>query len=352
MIKYTHGGECYDKEIRLDVSVNINPFGLPESVREALHQSIDEFATYPDDTCSRLRQEIARGLSKQAQISAEDILCGNGAADLIYRFALAKKAKHAIVLAPTFSEYEQALQLVGTKVTLYMLKKETNFSVTTELLSLLTSDVDVLFLCNPNNPVGNVIEMPLLLQILKHCKKNEITLMVDECFLEFTMCYEANTLITECLAYENLCVLKAFTKTYAMAGLRLGYVVSSNHELLRQMKHSGAPWSVSTPAQIAGIAALTETAYVQKTREYIKWQREWMKGQLEGFGFKVYESEANYLLFEAKETLYTQLLRREILIRQCGNYYGLDQTYYRVAIKLEEENKEVIQAIKGCGGEK
>ena len=170
----------------LDFSANINPLGLPEQVKQAVTNSLDVCAHYPDPYC----RELTAALSNHYDICREHIICGNGAADLITRFTLAQKPKNALLLAPTFSGYEHALNLVDCHMTYLNLQAETDFSLTTELfysemLSTLTPNLDVLFLCNPNNPTGQVISTSVLKEILNTCKQHGITLFLDECFLPF-----------------------------------------------------------------------------------------------------------------------------------------------------------------------
>lgn len=349
---YTHGGEVYDKEVTLDYSINVNPFGMPDSVKEAIISQIDNYVKYPDDSCIRLREAISNQ-NKKANITKEMVLCGNGAADLIYRLCLAVKPARAMVLAPTFSEYEQALQMVDCEVIHYQLKEENGFQVEEDLLQELEhKQCEMVFLCNPNNPIGNLISPNRMSQILKGCKERDILVAVDECFMEFTKWEATNSVVPDLAEYKNLIVIKAFTKTYAMAGLRLGYVLCADTELLGRMKECGPPWAVSSVAQAAGIAALSETEYVDKARTYIEKERAFLAQGLKELGCKVYESTTNYLVFQdasyRKETksLYERMLERKILIRQCGNYYGLGESYYRITVGLHKDNLILMEALK------
>ena len=141
-------------------------------------------------------------------------------------------------------------------------------------------------------------------------------------------------------------VIKAFTKLYAMPGLRLGYALSSNTTLLERMRDMGQPWPVSCLAQEAGIAAVRETAYVQSVRSLIQVQRRRMIGELRTLGLRVIPGEANYLLFQGKTGLKQELQKEGILIRCCADYIGLDKTWYRIAIRTESENTRLLAALK------
>lgn len=354
MNEYKHGGEIYDKEVALDYSINVNPFGMPKSVKEALVENMEAYVKYPDDSCGKLREAIATAHG----ITPEMVFCGNGAADVIYRICLAIQPKKAMVLAPTFSEYEQALRMVGSQVTYYELERELGFAVDETILQRIreeSSSSFVVFLCNPNNPVGNVIAPSIMEQILALCKELGVYLVVDECFMEFTQFASTHSVVPKLSAHPGVIVLKAFTKTYAMAGLRLGYALCGDATLLAGLKASGPPWTVSTPAQVAGIAALGESEYVAAAREYIAGERAYLAKGLTALGCKVYESHTNYLLFEEPDrskrmghssSLYERMLERKILLRQCGNYHGLDTSFYRITVGLHEDNVKLLQAME------
>lgn len=350
--EYAHGGEVYDKEIVLDYSINVNPFGMPDSVKQAIQENINEYMKYPDDSCMALRKSISEA-NKKNDVTPNMILCGNGAADLIYRLCLAVRPKKAMVLAPTFSEYEQALKVAGSEVIYYSLKEENGFEVQEDfLVALEESACKMVFLCNPNNPIGNIIPYERMEKIITKCNELGIILAVDECFMEFTRFQETHSIVSKLRAYQNLIVIKAFTKTYAMAGIRLGYVLSGNLPLLEKMKRSGPPWPVSTIAQVTGVAAIKETEYVDKARAYIESEREYLSKELKRIGCKVYPSQTNYLVFEdpshgqSEKNLYERMLEQKILIRQCGNYHGLGPNYYRITVGVKNDNKAIIKALQ------
>ncbi len=336
----SHGGNIYGKNIRLDYSANLNPFHMPERVKKAIIDGIEEYYRYPDPDCKELILAIATAKG----LLPEWIVCGNGAADLIYRYALSIKANKVLLLAPTFSEYEQAFRLAGTEICYYLLKEKHNFSVGEDILKEIPL-VDGVVLCNPNNPVGNLIEPGLLQKIGKAIEEEGKFLFLDECFMEFTKYEKKYSSIPYIPMNKRIFVLKAFTKIYAMAGIRLGYGICSDMALLGKVKSAGAPWSVSGVAQKAGIAALKEIEYVKQAKEIIEEEREFLKKGLGKLGLFVYPSQANYIMFKAEEQLYEQLLGRGILIRQCGNYYGLGNEYYRVCIGKRRENQVLLEEI-------
>ena len=252
-----HGGdlEGYRLEYNcepLDFSSNCNPLGVPKSVRLAIRDAANFVDIYPDPLSRRLTEALAKHLGLHSRF----ILSGNGSAELIYRLALAKKPRTAMVTAPTFSEYESALSVVGANVNHYVLKPENGFMLTEHILEKITEGLDLLFLCNPNNPTGLTIDHSLLCRILDACTAAGTLLVVDECFNGFLDEPAKHTMKGKISANKNLVILDAFTKLYGMAGVRLGYCVSSDEELLDTMRKSGQSWPVSTIAQSAGIAAL------------------------------------------------------------------------------------------------
>lgn len=340
-MKHRHGGNIYGYGSILDFSANINPLGMPKAVREAIAGCADACLHYPDPDAKSLREAIA----KAEGIPAEAIICGNGAAELIYLLSAALQPKKAVLLAPAFAEYEESLLPVGCQTCFYECRKSAGFVPDEAYLDLLTEDVDIAFLCNPNNPTGAYIPKELLKSIRRKCLQNKIFLVLDECFLDFTGESKERSLIPE-LSAGGLFILKAFTKIYAMPGLRLGYGMTYDRELLFRMQKARQPWSVSVPAQLSGIAALSEEGFVEKTVCYVREERAFLKGGMENLGIRVYPGEANYLFFETGDPLFGKKLEEKgILIRDCSNYRGLTPGYYRIAVRTRQENEKLLEAI-------
>lgn len=339
--KNPHGGDIYQGDIRLDFSANTNPLGTPEGVLEAIAQALPQLHRYPDPYCRRLVQAI----SDFEQVPKGEILCGNGAAELIYGYCRAMAPKRAMELAPTFSEYSQALAQVGCHVDRYGLQPGENFTLGADFLEVLQEkQPDVLFLCNPNNPTGQLIPRDRLAEILQLCRRMGCRVFLDECFMD--LCDRDESMKGYLAEYPELLILKAFTKSYGMAGIRLGYCLSGNGALLEAMSRQVQPWNVSLLAQAAGVAALGEQTFLQTTRELIFTQRQEMQRQLEAMGLWVCPSHANYLLFRGKTGLDGQLRKQAIAIRNCGNYYGLEEGWYRVAVRRPEENRQLLDTMR------
>lgn len=343
-----HGGDWagYQKEygdLPLDFSANISPLGLPEGVKAAIIAALSQADRYPDPLCRTLCGKLAEYYG----VAPHNILCGNGAADLLFRLTLAKHPRTALITSPTFAEYQRALELAGCEVRFYLLSPENDFLVTDHILRQLTPELEMLILCEPNNPTGKTTPRPLLKKILQTCETNNTLLVMDECFNDLLDEPEKHSLQDEVTAHGNLLLLKAFTKSYAMAGIRLGYALCGNPALLETMRRAGQPWAVSVLAQAAGLAALEETDYSAQLHTLLREERPRLKRGLEQLGCAVTPGEANYLLFYHRDTeLVDKLRRKGILLRDCANYAGLFPGYYRAAVRTKTENDRLLQALR------
>lgn len=338
-----HGGDIYTHPVRLDFSANINPLGTPDGVIQAVKESLPQLARYPDPNC----RELIQAISDFEALPEENILCGSGAAELIFSYCSALTPKKALLLAPTFCEYENALQAVGCETEPFFLEESRGFALTEAFLDCLkTTDAELLMLCNPNNPTGLPLEPSLMQKICDLCQERGIRLFVDECFLDLTENGKALSLTGSLSQYPNLLILKAFTKSYGMAGLRLGYCLSTDRELLSAMSRQTQPWNVSIPAQKAGVAALKETAFLEKACEIIHTQRPRLLNALTDLGLHPIPSKTNYILFYSQRELYAPLLEKGIQLRKCANYPGLGPSWYRIAVKRPEENDALLSALE------
>ena len=344
-----HGGEIYALgEIRQDFSVNINPFGVPEEVLQAIRAGLTNVKRYPDRACTVLRE----ALSIRLGLPGENILFGNGASELIMLLVLALRPNKALLPVPSFSGYEHALRGAGVPIDYFMLTKTSGFRPDRGFLEALVhlNAGDMIFLCSPANPVGNTLSKAFLMELSEECRSRRIWLILDECFIGFLSDEDNRTMRQEALGNPYLFVLDAFTKRYACPGLRLGYLMGDAGKL-EEISRLQPEWSVSALAQIAGTAALhTPMSYLEDARLLITTEREYLTKSLTGLGFIVYPGEANYMLFEAtdaiKAEIFSALLNKGFLIRHCANYKGLDERFYRIAIKKHEENLQLITALQ------
>ena len=344
-MELVHGGDWagYRAEFgrdALDFSANVSPLGLPAGVAAAITAALPMADRYPDPLCRALRTKLAAAEG----VDTAQILCGNGAADLIYRLALALRPRRALLPAPTFAEYAAALETVDCDVQRFLLREENDFAVTDGFVDAIDDSTDAVFLCQPNNPTGQLTPPDLVARILQRCTACGALLVLDECFLDFLPDH-AQLTAKPLLGSGDLLILKAFTKLYGMAGVRLGYALSADTALLDAMQHTGQPWAVSSLAQAAGLAALDETAYVEQVRALIAAQRPLLASGLRALGLRVLDGRANYLLFQGPETLGETLRQKGVVLRSCANYPGLDGSWYRTAVRTAAENEQLLQTL-------
>lgn len=344
-----HGGDIYRNRNVLDFSVNSNPLGVPKTVVEAVRNKAEEIIHYPDIYCERLTESISRFEG----VSEKEIICGNGAAELFFAAVFAVRPKKALLLSPAFSEYERALKAVDAEIRYLALSEERAFEVDDSLLAQIVPELDMMFLCNPNNPTGCVISRELLEDVLEKCRLNRVLLVLDECFIDFLEEPEMYEMKGIRHRYRELFIVKAFTKLFAVPGLRLGYGISGNQQLLHKMQEILQPWNVSALAQEGGAAALTDCGeycvekYIKDTRKYVARERKYLTEALGEMGFQMYNSKANYVFFCGEPGLYQKALEAGFLIRDCSGYRGLSPGFYRIAVRRREENERFITWLKG-----
>ena len=334
-----HGGDVYTHKGMLDFSANINPFGIPDPVKTAVAKAIDNCTAYPDPYCCRLRERLAG----EEKVPEEWILCGNGAAELIYSFAYSlPKDKPALIVSPTFSEYQKALSAAGIPSEYFMLEERNCFVLGDNIMNKDFSIYSALFICTPNNPTGITVRPDLLDKLAA----TGIRLFCDMCFMDLTDSPKRYNVLDLLKKYPNLVILKAFTKSFAIPGLRLGYVLCSDKEFIALMSEKSPCWNVSTPAQAAGCEALECKKWLSGTVKSISGERERMSASLSSMGIKIYPGEANFLLLYSEVDLYGRLLKKGILVRDCSNYQGLRKGFIRIAIRKPEENDKLLSAIR------
>lgn len=343
---YCHGGdiETFVSEFGaqpLDLSANINPFGIPDAVREAMHRAVDECVHYPDPFCRAARQAVADAEG----VSADMLYCGNGAADVLDRLAAVLRPQRVRLTAPTFVEYERTL--AGAEIDFHMLRESENFAVTERLLSDISPKYDAVYLCNPNNPTGRAIDPELLHKIVQKCAENDIYLLVDECFSDFLLDAERHSLTGFLAGYPNLILLRAYTKMFAVPGVRFGWCMTANCAVIDGLYRAGQPWNVSVIAQACAEAAARQTEWPKQTARRIAEERAYLSDGLRSCGVKVYPGEANFLLFRSNDAELDKKLRKQgIMIRNCSNYRGLGPGFYRTAVKTRDASEKLLHALR------
>ncbi|MDR1128990.1 MAG: aminotransferase class I/II-fold pyridoxal phosphate-dependent enzyme [Treponema sp.] len=357
MNKYDHGGNIYGLKAGspgeiLDFSANSSPLGVPSGVLDAVRREAPGFGIYPDPLCGELRE----ALGKHCRYDPERIVCGNGAADLIYRIVKYLRPRRALVATPSFSEYERALESERAEIVFYPLAGP-RFGGDAGILSFISAETDMLFLCNPNNPTGILWDRRLMESVIEKCAGTGTVAVIDECFNGFLDDPAGNSVQGFLDRAPGLVVLDAFTKLYGMAGFRLGYMLCGSEEISRGVAGTGQPWSVSAVAQAAGIAALKESSYIAELRRLVKAERSFMKAALADLGLEVLGGEANYIFFRlggdsgfSKPDFSASLLSRGFLLRCCANYPGLDDSYYRICLRKHAENEALVRALRALRG--
>lgn len=338
-MKAVHGGDIYRNHVTSDFSVNINPLGMPEAVKEALRGAVEKCTCYPDISSHRLCEAVAKRLN----VPKEYLLFGNGASELFMAAVHGVQPRKTVIVIPSFYGYEYAAKAWDGEIVYYETHREDGFTLRGDFFEVLTEEVDLLFLANPNNPVGNLISREELRRVLTHCRENGICVILDECFIEF--CDKEYSALPEIEKFPNLILVRAFTKIFAVPGVRLGYLVCSNSLLLEKVSRQLPEWNVSVLAQEAGCACAIQTDFMAKTREYIREERQFLENGMKQAGMYVFPGEADFLLIYCEMPLYDMLLEKGILIRDCQNFRGLSKGFYRIAVKSREENEMLLNVI-------
>lgn len=359
-----HGGNIYkifrEKNIDkiLDYSSNINPYGLPENLKKEIFEKLFVLERYPDPDYIELREKIA----EKNNLNIENIIVGNGATEIIFLFMKILSPKKVLIVSPTFGEYERAIKAStlandSLEINYFELKETENFVLNVKNLETeLENNYDLLILCNPNNPTGQFLKLKKLEEILKICEQKNTKLFVDEAFVEFVEDWENESIINSKENKENLFVIRAFTKFFAIPGLRLGYGICFNNNLLKKMLEKKEPWSVNNIADLAGQTVLDDENYIQKTKEWIKDQKKYMYENLNKIeGLRAYKTEVNFILLKIEDNLLKKgldvknlrkkMLEKGILIRDASNFIYLDKHYFRLAIKDKLNNEKVIETL-------
>ncbi|MGR3173073.1 MAG: threonine-phosphate decarboxylase CobD [Candidatus Scalindua sp.] len=329
----------------IDFSASINPLGCPEDVQKIIWERFDDIKNYPDSECTKLRKAIA----DKVPCNDSNIIVGNGSNELFYLIPRAMKPKQGVLLQPTFSEFKDALSNANVEV-VEIVNDDGSFPIINTNLSSLTNIEDgMVFLCNPNNPTG---QLTLKKDILELVNGNSNRLIVvDEAFMDFVDDDEKYSVIKDAPLMDNLIVVRSLTKFYGFPGLRLGYLVAneSNINKLMQFKE---PWTVNTFAQIAGEVAINDVEFAVNTRQYVSCEKTFLYDGLTNIkDIRPLQPSVNFVLVRIHNTEITSsgiqdiLIKDNIIIRNCSNFTGLNDKYFRVAVKTREENQKLLSAL-------
>lgn len=352
-----HGGRLEDLSEQykiasdniIDFSVNVNPLGPPESVIEMLKDRLSMINRYPDTESRYLRRKLADYVG----LSYENIIVGNGSNELIYLLFRAYPESQVLIVNPTYSEYGRGANVGGSMVTEFILKWQNGFNLDIEYLIQIACRYNFVFLCNPNNPTGNMVKKEALFKLVSSAPHT--TFIIDEAFMDFVHNRSEYQLISNIMDYPNLIVLRSMTKFFAVPGLRLGYLAAES-KIIERLNQIREPWSVNILAQLLGEHLLDQENYTKRTLDLIREESSFLTNELSKlFWLHVYPSEANFLLIRITTEKLDSLRLSEILmddgiaIRDCSNFVGLDDRFFRIAIRKRPENQKIVDLLKKIG---
>lgn len=337
------------KENIISFSANINPLGVSPKLKKFLAKNLDVLSTYPD----REYKELRNAISIYCGCNPNHILVGNGSTDLISLFIQTIAPKKAVIIAPTYSEYEKEISLAGGCPLYLPLNINNNFSYNELLVfSMLTNDIDLLVLCNPNNPTGTILNQIDLTKLLEHCKINNIQVLIDETYIEFVDSHEEYTAIPLISRYDNLITIRGTSKFFASPGLRLGYATTSNENLLQKCNEKTRPWSVSSIADVAGKYMFSDKKYISDTRKLIHKERNRVVSKLRTIsGIQVFNTWANFCLVKILRTdltaqiVFETAIKKGLMVRNCDSFSFLDNSYFRICFMLPEQNDKLMECL-------
>lgn len=338
------------KEEIVQFGANVNPLGLSERVKDDLTAHLDIISSYPDRNYTDLKAAIA----SYCDITSQNVVVGNGSTELISLLISQRAAKKALVLGPTYSEYERELSLTGGSLAYYNLEEKDNFELNIpKFLDHLTKDVDLLIICNPNNPTSSAIQAKDMEQIIKACQKQDIFVMIDETYVEFAPNMSDITSVPLTASYDNMMVIRGVSKFFAAPGLRFGYGITSNKEFLSTLLTHQNPWSLNSVGAFAGERMLKDTEYIEKTWHLIDSERTRMCQEIEKLDtLKLYRPYANFILLKIlKENVtsfdvFEAAIKEKMMIRDCSSFENLNGEFIRFCIMKPEDNDRLLQVLK------
>lgn len=337
------------KEDIISFSANVNPLGISPKLKTTLSDKIDAITGYPDREYSSLRKCI----SDYVHADMDHIIVGNGSTELISLFIQITHPKKAFIIGPTYSEYEREVSLGGGSSHYYRLEEASDFRLDVKALEKeISVEYDLLIICNPNNPTSTSIPNTDMRKILDICKQKDILCMVDETYVEFTENIDKVTSIPLTGYYNNVIILRGISKFYAAPGLRLGYAVCGNADLLKEINKRKNPWTINTLAAIAGEIMFTDREYINETRDLIHKERARVCDMLESCSnIKVYPPTANFVLIKVLKDdvssvdLFDAAIRKGFMIRDCSTFPFLDQKFIRFCFMMPEQNTKLVQLL-------
>lgn len=337
------------KENIISFSANVNPLGISPKLRDGIASNIDCITTYPD----RDYMELRKGIANYCETEVENIIVGNGSTELISLFIQIEKPKKAMILGPTYSEYEREIALQGGKTIYYPLREENDFVLdVNHFISKLSEDIDMLVICNPNNPTGTAIKNHDMRIILDACKECDIFVMVDETYVEFAENVKEISSICLTRTYGNIAILRGTSKFFAAPGLRLGYAICSNSDLMSTMNQRKDPWTINSIAVVAGNLMFSDKDYIEKTRGLIASERKRLYDIFNNSTrFKAYWPDGNFMLLKILEEgitsgeLFDKCIKKGLMIRDCSTFPYLGENYIRFCFMNPSDNDKLVDTL-------
>ncbi|MDE1861385.1 MAG: threonine-phosphate decarboxylase [Thaumarchaeota archaeon] len=325
----------------IDFSSNVNPLGCPPAARNILKKSTGLISQYPDSNSALLRKSLA----KYTGVQVGRITVGNGATEIIYNFCRAfLEGRKVLMPVPTFGEYEAASRLYGARMS-YFKTMDLNKDIDGFLDEMQKNQC--VFVCNPNNPTGALTRKKNLGRILDVARRNSALVFIDECFIELAS-NPGESVVPALGSYDNLFVLRSMTKSFGLAGLRVGYGLGSE-KMITVLNTIKIPWNLGGVAQNVATKTLPGRSYLGRTRSLIEREREFLKNSISKIrGFQCYDSDANFMLVRSKVRsglVQRRLLERGILVRDCSSFRGLDDSFIRIAVRTRRENRRLVEAL-------
>lgn len=355
---YLHGGDLdaaaklygLDRNKIWDFSGNINPLGTSEKARDILSQNIDLISTYPDRNYTSLRETLAT----YCHTDSSYIMVGNGTSELISLAIHHLNPKKSLTLAPTYSEYEREIHLVGGTLDYYTLDSATEFTLDIEdLCHSLDQSYDLLIICNPNNPTSTTLTQTELGTILEYCKAKGIFVMIDETYIEFCDQPHVQSAISLTSRFTNLFVLRGVSKFFSAPGLRFGYGICQDAAFLKALGSKQNPWSVNILATLGAEAMFKDTDYISSTHAlFVKERARIVKELLSWDTVHVFLPQANFVLLKLLNSKLTgsdiaaKLIGKNMLIRDASSFPSLDETYIRFCFLAPHQNDELLAELK------
>lgn len=338
------------REDIISFSANVNPLGISYHLKNTLANQLDAITSYPDREYTQLRRCIAGYADSQM----ENIIVGNGSTELISLFIQTQHPKKAMILGPTYSEYEREITLGGGTANYYPLRESDGFRLDADdFCRHLNDSIDLLVLCNPNNPTSTSINRDEMRLILDTCLQYGIFVMVDETYVEFAPKEARVTAVPLTNYYNNLIILRGTSKFFAAPGLRLGYAVTGNQDVCKAINTRKNPWTINSLAEIAGRLMFCDHEYVLKTQQLISSERTRLFQELSSWDtVKVYRPSANFMLLQilkdnvTSDELFDHCIRKCMMIRDCSTFPFLNDKYIRFCIMHPEQNDRLLDAFR------